>query len=83
MDQQNEKTLERLVRAVELAYNSPGRMFWRGFLGGLGRGIGYLVGVLLLLTVLYYLFKASGLEQSLKEVYETLRQLGGAIQNLR
>ena len=82
MEPQDQKTIDRLVKAVELAYNSPGRMFWRGFLGGLGRGFGYLIGFLILVTVLYFLFKQSGLGQSFKEVYETIKQIGGTLDKI-
>lgn len=82
MDEKDSKTIERLVQALEAAYNSPGKMFWRGFLWGLGRGIGNLIGWLLLLAILVYLFKASGLDKTFQELLETFRKASGALQNL-
>ncbi len=82
MDETSNKTIERLVKAIEAAYNSPGKMFWRGFLLGLGRGIGNLIGWLLLLAILVYLFKASGLDKTFQELLETFRKASGSLQNL-
>ena len=42
MTPDEQKTIDRLIGAVNLAYNSSGRLFWRGFLWGLGRGLGAL-----------------------------------------
>lgn len=79
MTPEQEKTIQRLAKAVEAAYNSPGKMFWRGFLGGLGRGFGYLVGLLILIAVLYFLFKQSGLQQSFRETLDALKQTGSSL----
>lgn len=78
----NDKTLARLVKAVETAYNSPGKMFWRGFLWGLGKGIGSLIGWLLLLAVVIYLFKISGLDKAFKELIDALGKFSNTFNQL-
>ncbi|KKW28644.1 MAG: hypothetical protein A3K06_03810 [Candidatus Doudnabacteria bacterium RIFCSPHIGHO2_01_52_17] len=79
MDEKQNKTLEKLARAVEASYNSAGKMFWRGFLYGLGRGIGNLVGFLLLLAVLYYLFKITGLDETFHRLFEQFSNITGGL----
>lgn len=82
MTQDEDKTLERLVKAVELAYASPGKVFWRAFLSGLGRGIGSLFGWLLLLGLLFYLFQISGLATTFRELQGTLGKLSNSVNSL-
>lgn len=77
------KTLERLVEAINLSYNSPGRLFWRGFLWGLGRGIGNLIGWLLLLAILIYLIQVTGLDEIFKNLVETLKDVSNSVNSLR
>lgn len=79
----DQKTIDRLVQAINVAYQSPGRMFWRGLLWGLGRGIGTLVGWLLLLAILVYLFKISGLDRVFGELMDTVNKLSGSVNSLR
>ena len=76
------KTLDRLVKAVDAAYSSPSRMFWRGFLWGLGRGLGSLVGWLLLLAILVYLFKISGLESNFNSLLNTLGKISNSFNSI-
>lgn len=78
-----EKTLERLAQAVEAVYASPKRMFWRGFLWGLGRGLGTIVGFLLLIAILFYLFKLSGLEKTFNDVLDSLQKITNSVGNYR
>ncbi|KKW23258.1 MAG: hypothetical protein UY65_C0006G0005 [Parcubacteria group bacterium GW2011_GWA2_51_12] len=75
MDQDQDRNLKRLAEAIEASYSSTGKMFWRGFLFGLGRGIGQLVGFLLLVAVLYYLFKLSGLEETFNQVFQEFKNI--------
>lgn len=80
---EQDKTLERLTKAVETAYHSPGKMFWRGFLWGLGRGIGSLIGWLLLLAILIYLIRITGLDEVFKNLIDTLGKISGTVNSLR
>ena len=76
------KTLERLVEAINVTYGSSWRTFWRGFLMGLGRGLGHLIGWIILLAVLIYLFKISGLGETFKSLTDTLGKISNSFQNL-
>ena len=67
---------------MDAAYNSAGKMFWRGFLYGLGRGIGNLVGFLLLLAVLFYLFKLSGLDETFGKLWESFNKISNTLNSL-
>lgn len=69
------KTLDRLVAAINLAHNSPGRLFWHGLLWGLGRGLGATIGLAVVLGVSYYFFKASGLDEYFKDFLKTLDEI--------
>lgn len=82
MNEEQNKTLEKLTQAVETAYNSGGKTFWRGFLYGLGRGIGNLVGFLLLLAVLFYLFKLSGLDETFAKLWEGFNKISNTLNSL-
>lgn len=82
MTPQEDQTIQKLVRAVERAYASPRRMFWRGLLWGLGRGLGSLLGWIILLAILFYLFKASGLDQTFQEIMDTLGKITKSINSL-
>jgi len=79
---QNQKVLKQLLQAVETAYASPGKMFWRGLLWGLGRGIGNLIGWLLLLAILVYLFQISGLANTFKSLTETVNNLSNTVTHI-
>lgn len=82
MDNEQEKTVIRLVKALELAYESPKRMFWRGLLWGLGRGIGNLVGWLLLVAILFYLFKISGLDTVFRDIISAFQNVSDSVNKL-
>ena len=82
MNEDQNKTLDRLAKAVDAAYNSGGKTFWRGFLYGLGRGFGNLIGFLLLLAVLYYLFKVSGLEQNFRQIWDAFGKVSNTLNSL-
>lgn len=75
MAEEDKQSIERLVKALETSYGSAGKTFWRGFLSGLGRGIGSLVGWLLLLAIVIYLFERSGLGETFKHLLEALNKL--------
>lgn len=80
MTPDQEQKIDKLVKAIEAAYSSPGRMFWRGLLWGLGRGIGNLIGFLLLLAVLFYLFKLSGLDETFREIFRNFQGVTDTLQ---
>lgn len=80
MSAEQEQNVDKLVKAIDMAYSSPGRMFWRGLLWGLGRGIGNLIGFLLLLAVLFYLFKFSGLDETFREIFRGFQGLTDTLQ---
>ncbi|OGE84303.1 MAG: hypothetical protein A2846_02070 [Candidatus Doudnabacteria bacterium RIFCSPHIGHO2_01_FULL_49_9] len=80
-DQQ--KTLDRLTRSIELAYSSPNRLFWRGLLWGLGRGIGTTLGLALAVIAGYYFLRASGLGETYQAAIGNLQELTRSINSLR
>ena len=80
--EEQQKASDRLAKAIELAYNSPGRMFWRGLLWGIGRGIGNVIGFLLLIAVLYYLIKISGLDRTFGQILKSFDDISQAVKNL-
>lgn len=82
LDKSDKKTLERLTRAIEAAYHSPSRMFWRGFLWGFGRGIGNLIGWLLLLAILVYIFRISGLSRTFDELFNAFNRISQTLNAL-
>jgi len=77
-----EKNIEQLARAIERGYGSAGRAFWRGFLWGLGRGLGTLIGWLILLAILVYLIKISGLQNSFHELMNTAAKFSQGFNSL-
>lgn len=81
MTEDQEKTLERLVETIEGTYASPRRVFLRGLLWGLGRGIGNLIGFLLLLAVLFYLFKLSGLQETFRKTYQDFQRFSETVKS--
>lgn len=83
MNPDEEKTIKRLTQAVEQAYNSPSKMFWRGLLWGLGRGIGSLIGWLLLLAILIYLIRLTGLDETFKNLLDLLGKISNSVNSLR
>jgi len=82
MTPDEQKTIDRLVQAVNFAYSSPGKTFWRGFLWGLGRGLGHLVGWLLLLAALIYFYQLSGLSRTFHDLLDTLGKISQSFNSL-
>lgn len=78
MTPEQEKKLEKLTKAIDLAYEKPWRVFGRGFLWGLGRGLGVVVGWLILIVVLFVLFKASGLDEAFNTLIQSLQNFSEA-----
>ncbi len=54
------KATKRLVTALDVVYNKPGVIFWRGFIKGIGQGLGATIGVALLFIILSWLFRQLG-----------------------
>lgn len=54
------KNVQRLVTAMEVVYNKPGIIFWRGFIRGVGYGFGATVGVAIVLLFLSWLASQLG-----------------------
>ncbi len=54
------KNVKRLVTSMEVVYNKPGLIFWRGFIRGVGYGLGATVGVALVLLFLSWLARQLG-----------------------
>lgn len=75
MSPDQEQKIEKLTKAIDSAYSSPGRMFWRGLMWGLGRGIGNLIGFLALLAILFYLFKLSGLDETFRDLFGQFQKI--------
>ena len=82
MEERDQKTLERLARAVETVYSSPGKTFWRGFLFGLGRGMGALIGWLILLAITFWVIKITGVADIFNELLETFRGVADTINTI-
>ena len=60
MTENDIKTLERLARAVEKAYQEPKRLMMRGFLLGIATGLGATVGVAVILAILGSIIRMFG-----------------------
>ena len=56
----NDQTLDRLVRAVEKAYNKPGQLMWRGFLYGFMTAVGATIGTAVIISLSAYVFNILG-----------------------
>lgn len=82
MASEEDKTIQKLVKALDTTYGSAGKVFWRSFLAGLGRGIGSLVAWLLLLAVIVYLFKISGLTDTFRQLQDSVSKLGNSVRSL-
>lgn len=76
-----DKNLDQLVEALNRNYGSGRKLFWRGFIWGLGKGIGNLVGWLLLLTILIFLFQRTGLDETFKDLLETLQKISNSVRS--
>lgn len=83
MTPEEQKTIDRLVESIDRAYGSSGRNFWRGFLWGLGRGLGATVGLVLILGISAYFLKASGLDQTFSNAMKSLDELSKSMKSIR
>lgn len=63
----NDPTLDRLVRAVDRAYNQPAQVMWRGFIYGFMATIGGVVATLVVGFISVYIVSKFGLLNSLKD----------------
>ncbi|HSI20388.1 MAG TPA: DUF5665 domain-containing protein [Verrucomicrobiae bacterium] len=68
-------TVDRLVRAVNMAYSSPGRLMWRGFLYGLMTALGATIGTALFFTILIWFFQRLGGIELLRPGIESIQEI--------
>ena len=81
--EEQQKTLDRLARAIELTYGSHGRLFWRGILWGIAHGLGATLGLAIVLGAGYYFLHATGLDETFRAALHTLDELSKNINSLR
>lgn len=74
----NDQTLNRLVLAVEKAYNKPGLLMWRGFCYGFMTAVGATVGTAVIIAISTYAFSFFGGFRYLKD---SLSGLGDKVTN--
>jgi hypothetical protein len=55
-----ERTVKRLVSALDVVYNRPGIIFWRGIIKGLGQGLGATIGVTIVFIFLSWILRQLG-----------------------
>jgi len=79
VDPTEQKIIDRLTRSINLAYNSPGRMFWYAVLWGLGRGLGATLGLGLMVAAAVYLFRVSGMDNTFKSIMESLEEISHSL----
>lgn len=77
------QAIERLAKSLELAYNSPGRLFWHGILWGIARGLGATLGLAIVLGAGYYALRFTGLDESFGNALKSLEELSKAASTLR
>ena len=81
--EEQQKTLDRLAKTLELAYNRPGKIFWHGLLWGLGRGLGATLGLAIVLAVSFFFLRATGLEDTVKNSLRALEDISNSLRNQR
>lgn len=59
-EEDKQKSIDRLVEAINKTYNRPGNLIWRGFLIGLASGLGATLGVAIVLTLAGFLLGKLG-----------------------
>ncbi len=72
-EQELEKHLEALTRAIKTTYGTTRLLLWRSFLAGLFSGLGATLGVAIVLALLAYLIRHLG---GLPVIGDWLNQLG-------
>ncbi|MBU6388903.1 hypothetical protein KGQ71_00105 [Patescibacteria group bacterium] len=71
----HEVSIERLVQAVDLAYHHPWRMMWRSFWSGFMTAIGAMVGTVIIVGLLGYMFHALGGIELLRPSIDKLQNM--------
>ena len=79
MTPEEQKTIDRLVSAINTAYGSFWRLFFRGIVSGIAQGLGATIGLAIVVAVGIYLFKLSGLDQTFKDIFHSLYQLSESL----
>lgn len=59
-EQEKQKHVERLIRAIDKTYHHPGYLMWRGFLIGLASGLGATIGVAIVLALSGFILRELG-----------------------
>jgi Na+/H+ antiporter NhaC len=80
MTPEEEKTIAQLVKAINQAYNSPTRTFLLGLLSGLARGLGATIVLAVVIWVVINIFQATGLADTIKNIFQTLGDVLETIQ---
>lgn len=60
MDEKSQANLERLLRAIEKIYHTPGYLLWRSFIAGLASGLGATIGAAIVLALIGFLIRELG-----------------------
>jgi len=71
-----QKQVNQLVAAIDLAYNRPGPLLWRSFFSGLFSGIGATLGAAFIIILLGFLVRELG---GLPVIGSWLSSLGQAL----
>lgn len=72
-DDEKERSINRLITAIDKAYHKPGQLVARGFLMGLMSGLGATVGVAVVVAIIGLLIRQFG---GLPVVGDWLNDLG-------
>ena len=81
--EEQQKAIDRLARAIEVAFNSPGRLFWRGILWGIARGLGATLGLGIVLGASYYFLRLTGLDATFGSALKSIEELSKSVNALR
>ncbi len=81
--EEQQKVIDRLARAIEVAFNSPGHLFWRGILWGVARGLGATLGLGIVLGASYYFLRLTGLDHTFGSALKSIEELSKSVNSLR
>ena len=81
--EEQQKAIDRLASAIELAYNSSGRLFLRGILWGMARGLGATLGLAIVLGASYYFLRLTGLGDTFGNAMKSIDELSKNINSLK
>lgn len=75
MPSKKDQTLERLVKAVERAYDNPSRMMWLNFWSGVAKGLGTTVGAAVIVIITGWILTKAGVFDDVKSWLESINLL--------